>query len=101
MSILNNSFDAKDPAEIIPITFNFSGLTSAPLSPIVSVTHEGGAADPTPANLLFGSPQVIGTQIMQKVHNGVANADYRFRCQVDTPDGNRWVLSGVLPVRVR
>lgn len=101
MGIQDQSFDAKDPAEIIPLVFDFSGLTPTPVSPVIVISHEAGAADPTPAALLLGSPQVVGAQIRQKIQGGVLNADYRIRCQVDTPEGLRWVKSGVLPVRAR
>ena len=101
MGTFDQSFDPKDPDEIIPLTFNFSGLTSAPISPTITVAHIEGPEDPDPVALLVGSPQVIGTQIRQKIQGGVADANYRFRCQVDTPEGLRWILSGVLPVRTR
>jgi hypothetical protein len=100
MSESKQSFDAKDPSEIIPLTFDFGWLTSAPQSPVITVTRfSGGADDSNLSLMLAGAPQVVGSKVLQKVISGVAGVNYLFRCQVDSPEGLRWVLAGILPVK--
>lgn len=104
MSVLTKVFDPKHPNEIVPLSFDFSALPGAIIagasSPLLAVTHLEGAADPSdPADMLVGSPQIIGGQIRQKVRAGVDGATYLFRCEIDTDAGLRWVLNGTLDVR--
>lgn len=89
----------KDPAEIITLAFDFSAVAAAVLAPMVSAAHESGPADPSPAAILSGAAQVQGATVLQKIVGGVAGATYRLRCQVDTPDGERFVLPARLSVR--
>mgnify|MGYP000920854792 CR=1 FL=1 len=42
---------------------------------------------------------IAGASVVQRIIGGVAGADYVLRCQVDTAAGERFVLTGVLPVR--
>ena len=92
-------FDPKDPEEIVPITFDFEHLTTAPVNPVIVVTRHSGAADANPAALLSGSPLVVGAEVRQRVQGGVDQANYVLRCRVDDAQGNRWVLAAKLPVR--
>lgn len=93
-------FSAKDPAEVLEISFDFLEVTSAPITPQVTVVNCSGVADSSPGTLLSGSPTVSGSSVVQRVVGGLAGADYLLRCQVDTATGLRFVLSRVLPVRV-
>lgn len=96
---MTDEFSAKDPAEIVPLSFDFSALTESPTNPVVTIARESGpkgAADLS--GMLLGSPQVIGTEVRQKVQGGIATTTYRVRAQVDTADGLRYVLTGLLPV---
>lgn len=95
----NPAFDPKDPGEIVHLGFDFSALTPAPTSPVVTAAHHGGTADAAPSAILSGAPAVSGTTIVQRVAAGVAGANYLLRCQVDTAAGERFILAGVLPVR--
>lgn len=97
-TVENRELDPKYPAEIIPYTFDFAKLTTAPISPVVAVARHSGNADANPAALLSGSPQVIGSQVRQKITGGVAGTNYTITCQVDTAAGERYVLEGVLRV---
>lgn len=101
MTVTKMSFDSKDPGEIVPLSFDFRGLTSEPSNPVIAVTRFSGNPDASDlTSMLVGAPQVIGTQIRQKVTGGVLGTNYRFRCQVDTPEGLRWVLAGVMAVEL-
>lgn len=95
----NPAFSPKDPAEVVDLGFDFSALTSAPTSPVVSAAFHSGAEDPAPEAILSGAAAVVGATVVQRVIGGVAGTDYALRCQVDTANGQRFVLTGVLPVR--
>jgi hypothetical protein len=89
---------SKDPSERIIVTFDFGALATAVSAPVVSVESAGGAADATPAAMLSGSPTITDAKVLQLVVGGVANADYKLRCQAD--DGaQRYVVADVLQVR--
>ncbi len=98
-TVENRELDPKDPAEIIPVTFEFAELTDAPLTPVVSLTRHSGTADTSDlSTMLSGSPQVVGSQVRQKVRSGVDGTNYRIACQVDDASGLRYVIAGILPV---
>ena len=98
-TITNPGFDPKDADESITLGFDFASLTSAVSAPVVTVTRHAGKPDAAPEALLSGVPAVAGPRVLQRVTGGVTGTDYLLRCQVDTPDGDRYVLAGVLPVR--
>lgn len=93
-----NEFDPKDPEEIVPLTFDFAALTDTPSNPVVSLAHHKGTIDPNVGAMLIGSPLVVGAQVRIKVQNGLNGSTYRLRCKVESPEGNKWVLAGYLPV---
>lgn len=97
-TITNPGFSPKAPAEIIVLGFDFAALTSAPSSPVVTISRQSGSADPAPGDMLSGIPVVTGTKVLQKVIGGVAGTRYVVQAQVDAPDGSRYLLAGVLPV---
>ena len=99
MTVTNPAFSSKDPSETVILGFDFSALTSSPSSPVVSIARASGTADPSPAAMLSGSPSVSSGKAIQRVVGGLIGANYVLRCQVDAPDGSRYILSGVLPVR--
>lgn len=90
-------FSAKDPDEIITLTFDFTNITSAVSNPVLSITVVEGT-DPTPAAMLSGAAQIVGAKVLQKITGGVSSVRYDIRCQIDSPDGNRYVLADVLPI---
>ncbi len=96
-SIRYPAFAPKDPAEIIWVAFDFAALTVSVANPVVVSTC---ADDPDAANLRSGLPIINGARVLQRIVGGLAALDYILRCQVDAPDGNRYVLAGVLPIRV-
>jgi hypothetical protein len=98
-------FPPKDPAESIPLTFDFdvdleNGVTLSG-TPVVTVTVNAGA-DPTPNTILNGLPRfdITSTQVIVPVIGGVANCDYDIKVVVPTTDSlTILALSGILPVR--
>lgn len=97
--VTNPGFSPKAPAEILVLGFDFERLTASPLSPVVTIDRHAGEPDPTPSAMLSGAPSVSGSKVLQRVIAGNAGTDYVLTCQIDTADGSRYVLSGVLPVR--
>lgn len=97
--ITNPGFSSKDPAEILVLAFNFEKITSAPLTPVVTIARHAGEADPTPSAVLSGSPQISGAKVLQRVIGGIDGTDYVLTAQIDIADTSRFRLSGVLPVR--
>ncbi len=100
MSTAQNEIDPKDPAEIVPIAFEFAKLTDAPTSPVVAIVRHSGAEDASDlaTTMVQGSPQIVGSKVVQKIKGGVAGANYRISCQVDAADGCRYLLAGLLRV---
>lgn len=88
----------KDPAEIITVTFDFSALATAASNPTITCTVFGSVADPAASSMLTGSPQVSGTNVLQRVSGGIAGATYKLRCVIDDADGERWVVADRLEV---
>ena len=87
------------PGETVTLAFDFVKLTSAPLTPAVTVTWRAGTADASPSSIKSGSPQISGTKILQQIKPTVDGADYLLSCGVDTADGSHYILDGVLQVR--
>lgn len=96
---MTDEFSPKDPAEIVPLAFDFATLTSTPTNPVVTIARDSGPKGALDlSGMLLGSPQIVGTEVRQKIQGGVAATTYRVRAQVDTADGFRYVLTGLLPV---
>lgn len=92
--------DPKDPEEEIFVRFEFESLTDTPSDPEVTVTRHAGTADASPSAMVSGSPSVSGSVVLQKLVDGTVGTDYLLRCLASAPDGSKYVLTGVLPVRV-
>lgn len=99
------NFPPKDPAESIPLTFDFEvdlapGITLSG-TPVVTVTVNSGS-DPAPTTILNGLPRfdITSTEVIVPVLGGITNCDYDIKVVVNTTDSlTILALSGVLPVR--
>lgn len=94
-------FAAKDPEEIVTLTFDFSldlNLSETIASPVTTVELVRGV-DPAFAAVQNGAGQVSGSSILQSVKAGIAGCEYRVKVKVTTSAGRVLVLSRVLPVR--
>lgn len=91
--------DKKDPAEIIPVTFDFAGLATQCLNPVVTCVAIAGKIDASASAMLSGSPQVSGTSVLQRVIGGQDGTTYKLRCEVDDADGEHWVVADTLEVQ--
>ena len=92
------AFDAKEPGEIVIVTFDFSALASVLSNAAIVVTTVNGAADPSPASLLSGAAQITGATVLQKIQGGVNGAVYKLHCQVDSATGERFALADTMQV---
>jgi hypothetical protein len=103
-------FDEKDPAELVPLAFNFASdlATGETLSgtPTVTVTaaisQQGATLDPTPSAILNGPASLDSTRtkVVQPVTGGLAFNDYLLRALCATTNANKTlVFAAILPVR--
>ena len=88
----------KDPSEIITVPFDFSALAASVASPVVACTVTTGKEDAAAASMISGSPQIAGTQVLQRIIGGLSGNTYKLRCQIDDADGERWVVADELRV---
>ena len=92
--------EPKDPAEVVTVTFDFSGRTDTPSNPAVSIGVRWGA-ETVPTLVTVGTPTVTGAQVTQQVSGGANLNDYNLKCLADTPDGDKLAVDWVLAVRTR
>lgn len=74
---------AKVPAEIIPVTFDYSeiGITTIDSVATVGISLISGT-DADIATMIVGAPTVSGATVTQLVQNGVAGCTYRLYCLI-------------------
>jgi hypothetical protein len=89
----------KDPDESVYILFDFRLIAASVAGAQVRVTRFSGAADADPAAIADGAPQTEGPRVFQRVEAGVDACTYHLECEVNAPDGSRYVLAALLPVR--
>lgn len=92
--------DAKDPAEIITVGFDFSNVTQDPTNPVVSIGVRWGS-ETSPTLATVGAPSAIGAVVYQQFQAGAHLTDYNLKCLAYTPTGDRFAVDAVLPVRTR
>ena len=91
---------AKDPAEIVTITFDFANEIGAIAinSVAVSIAVISGA-DAAVGTMLNGAAQISGATVLQSVTLGVNTTDYALRCLATLADGQKILRAATLPVR--
>ena len=92
------SLSAKDPAEIITVTFDFAALATSVATPVITCQAIEGRDDATASAMLSGAAVISGLTVMQRVIGGQSGTTYKLRCQVDDADGERWVTADTLKV---
>lgn len=93
------SLSIKDPEEIVTVTVDFTGLATSVANPVITCSVFSGQSDPSSQDMVSGSPQVSGLNVLQRIAGGLDGNTYKLRCRVDDADGERWILSDVLTVR--
>lgn len=91
---------AKDPEEIITITWDFSGLSDEIVSALLTASVLSGLNDITPQSILYGQKGIAGPCIMQRLSGGQDDTTYALRCKATDADGSIYVQTAALPVRV-
>lgn len=93
---------AKDPAETLVATFDYSadldaGETIASATLACSLLS---GTDTNPSAVLSGTPTIDDGTVLQRFTGGVEGATYTLRCAVTlTPSGRVLVLAATLPIR--
>jgi hypothetical protein len=88
---------AKDPAEIIPITFDFSSVVTTITSvSSVSVSIKTGI-DATVATMIECTAQIVGTTVVQLIKAGLSDVTYTVRAEI-LSGTQKYVLAATLPV---
>ncbi len=90
----------KDPREKLVATFSFGpeldpGETIE--SFLVDCTSVDGA-DTSPSAVIDGSANLVGSDILQFFHGGIAGTSYFLDCTATLSSGRVLVLSAILPV---
>lgn len=92
------SLSAKDPEEIVTVTFDFTDLATSVANPTITCSVYSGKSDQASQDMVSGIPQVLGLTVLQRIVGGVAGNTYKLRCRIDDGDGERWVVSDTLLV---
>lgn len=95
----NPGFSSKDPSERLRVGFDFSALCDTISATTVVATRHAGTADDAPEAVLDGSPSASVAWALQWVTGGIDGTDYALRAEASSPEGEVFVLAGVLPVR--
>ena len=98
---MSAAWSAKDPAEKLIATFDFSSEIAAIesiSSAAVSCTLVAGV-DASPEQVLNGAASISGSTVLQPFQGGIAGATYRLRCTATLSSGRVLVLAATLPVR--
>lgn len=93
---MTHQFSPKDPAETVPIVFDFSALTAAVNSATITIVVRSGL-DVIPNALKSGSVVISGAMVKQMITGGLSGVSYSIRCLASTPDGD-FLESGLLRV---
>ena len=97
---MSTTWPAKDPAEKLVCTFDFSPELDAGETldaATTSVTLLAGS-DGNPSALLDGAVQITGGAVLQSFSGGVDGATYLFRCLATLSSGRVLALAATLPV---
>lgn len=98
-TINHPAFSPKDSTEEILLAFDFTAVAATLAAPVVTIARHSGSRDTVAGAMLSGPASVSGSKVVQKITGGVDGASYVLRCEAEGPDGSRYVLAGVLPVR--
>lgn len=93
---------AKVPAEVIPVTFDYSELLPAntTMSIVSTAITVISGTDAAAASMLFGSPVLDGLTVVQLVRNGVAGVSYNLACLIAV-GSEKYQIDGNMDCKVR
>lgn len=90
----------KDPDESVIVEFDFEGELDSVASAVVEATVHSGGSDPDPSGILYGSPQIVGDKVFQRIIGGISGVTYGLRCE-GTSSLDVIVRAELLPVKTR
>jgi hypothetical protein len=91
----------KDPAEVITVTADFSTELAAGETirvPTNTITTVPEGRDPNAADMLIGTPEVVGGQVLQMLEGGIDGTTYLVTCVAPLSSGRILVRRGSLLV---
>ena len=93
---------AKVPAEVIPVTFDYSEMLPAAtaMSIVSTAIAVVTGTDASASSMLFGSPVLDGLTVVQLVRNGVAGVTYNLSCLVAV-GSEKYQIDGNMDCKVR
>jgi hypothetical protein len=87
----------KDPAEQVPITFDFSDLVTVIDSAEATTATVYTGIDASPGAMISGVPFIAGALIIQQVVGGIDGVSYKLRATI-VSGSEKYVLTCILPV---
>ena len=93
------TLSAKDPVEVITVTFDFSDMADTLTSAVLAVSIAAGLPDASPMDILSGALSISGALVMQRIAAGQAGTTYALRCVAHDADGEVHVAVALLPVK--
>lgn len=91
---------SKVPAEIIPITFDFSEIITVIDNVVQTSVSVISGTDDSVSLMTYGAPIITGAQVVQLVRNGVAGNTYNVACLV-AKGNERYQIDGNFEVKAR
>lgn len=94
------TLDAKDPAEVLVLTWDYSAALEVGETLTAATTSASLLAGPGGSPLaLAGLPAISGGEVRQAVSGGADGDSYTVRCLATLSSGRLLALAGTLPVR--
>ncbi len=98
---MSTLWEAKDPAEKLTATFDFSselvGGESIASASVTCTVISG--TDASPGQVLNGSASISGSTVLQPFQGGISGVTYDLRCVATLSSSRVLVLAATLPVR--
>ena len=88
----------KDPAETVPVSFDFSDEAASVSASSVAIAVTAGT-DAAVASMPQGAATIDGAVVTQLVKLGVDGCSYSLRCLASGPSGEVLLRAAILPVR--
>lgn len=88
---------SKDPAEVVPVVFDFAKLVGSidSVDSVAIQVYRG--TDANASSMIEGSATVSGTKVTQHIKAGIAGNRYIVRCDI-TRGTSKYALTAILPV---
>jgi hypothetical protein len=97
---MSASFSYKLTTENEQFTFDYSPVlgTTETLVSATCVVEVKEGTDPSPNDIIVGSPSISGSKVAQRIKDGLDGVIYRLEMTTTTSVGNVYTIVGDLPV---